>query len=511
MKVNPKVILFFSIIATLVIFPIKSQAISYEGFDSVKNYPNVTVLNSVGVGANIGKEHSFSPVLSRENTEVISETNMTHRYGGWLAGYNYPSDHLLFDTIDKGKPVSIILKYNSVGIFEDKNIALLVEFSSNNALGVDTSSFLPRALLNQEDNSQNNVVASQKVTFIDNETNLPLSLSGYITLNGLNNTQFLNNQDLPTKSSQFFVLNNSTGTYKNNIFSGTVYTADTRSAMTFVFDDLETFTIESTPRSRWGGRGNGFGIGLTNNALVNVETPEPDKKGNTVEDMNGQADLYTISQYVPFQNKSGYFTTFSITDNLNEYLKVNADDIKIIDKKNNADVTEKFIVTIDTANKLMINAKSDSLKNSTFYGTTYDISINGSLTSDNTGWKQLVHDGYIEIPNTANLLIDSKEKSSDEAIAKIADNRKGVVTTRYLDLDGNEVADKVQSSGKLGENYTTEQKTIEGYTFKEVQGNPSGTFTESEQIVTYIYAKNPVAGGDVTASYVDELGNEISS
>ncbi|GAX06944.1 levansucrase [Secundilactobacillus pentosiphilus] len=31
-----------------------------------------------------------------------------------------------------------------------------------------------------------------------------------------------------------------------------------------------------------------------------------------------------------------------------------------------------------------------------------------------------------------------------------------------------------------------------GYTFKEVQGNPTGSFTDQDQTVTYVYTKNPV-------------------
>ncbi|WP_152994112.1 MucBP domain-containing protein, partial [Lactococcus lactis] len=32
-------------------------------------------------------------------------------------------------------------------------------------------------------------------------------------------------------------------------------------------------------------------------------------------------------------------------------------------------------------------------------------------------------------------------------------------------------------------------KTIDGYTFKEVQGNSTGTFTDQAQTVTYVYTK----------------------
>ena len=64
-------------------------------------------------------------------------------------------------------------------------------------------------------------------------------------------------------------------------------------------------------------------------------------------------------------------------------------------------------------------------------------------------------------------------------------------------------------NGNVGDSYTTEQKAIPGYTFKEVQGSASGQFT-SHAGVTYVYTKDPVAGGNVTVKYVDENGNTIS-
>ncbi|MFZ2850088.1 MAG: MucBP domain-containing protein, partial [Lactococcus raffinolactis] len=41
-----------------------------------------------------------------------------------------------------------------------------------------------------------------------------------------------------------------------------------------------------------------------------------------------------------------------------------------------------------------------------------------------------------------------------------------------------------------GDDYSTEQKAIPGYTFKEVQGSASGQFTDKEQTITYVYTKN---------------------
>jgi len=91
----------------------------------------------------------------------------------------------------------------------------------------------------------------------------------------------------------------------------------------------------------------------------------------------------------------------------------------------------------------------------------------------------------------------------------IIDN-KSKVTVEYVDENGNQVAENVVYAGNVGENYTTEQKAVTGYTFKEVKGNQTGTFTEEEQSVTYVYTKSPAARGTVMARYVDEDGNSIA-
>ncbi|MBF7108236.1 MucBP domain-containing protein [Pediococcus pentosaceus] len=86
----------------------------------------------------------------------------------------------------------------------------------------------------------------------------------------------------------------------------------------------------------------------------------------------------------------------------------------------------------------------------------------------------------------------------------------GNVTAKYVDESGNSIATDVVSSGNISDPYSTTQKDIAGYTFKEVQGSPKGSFTAQDQTVTYVYTKNPVAGGNVTAKYVDESGNPIA-
>ncbi|MGJ4013106.1 mucin-binding protein [Levilactobacillus brevis] len=67
----------------------------------------------------------------------------------------------------------------------------------------------------------------------------------------------------------------------------------------------------------------------------------------------------------------------------------------------------------------------------------------------------------------------------------------GNVTAKYVDENGNPIADDVVASGNVGDPYSTTQKDIPGYTLKEVQGNPTGSFTDQDQTVTYVYTKNP--------------------
>lgn len=85
------------------------------------------------------------------------------------------------------------------------------------------------------------------------------------------------------------------------------------------------------------------------------------------------------------------------------------------------------------------------------------------------------------------------------------------VTVHYQDENGSEIAPDKILNGNLGSPYISEQLKIDGYTFKKVQGETSGNFTDKEQIVTYIYRKNPVKGTDVNVHYQDEQGNKLAS
>lgn len=66
---------------------------------------------------------------------------------------------------------------------------------------------------------------------------------------------------------------------------------------------------------------------------------------------------------------------------------------------------------------------------------------------------------------------------------------KDRVVVKYQDTDGNALVKDVILQGKIGEEYTTEEKLFDGYRLKSIEGNASGNFTEEIQEVVYIYNK----------------------
>ena len=69
----------------------------------------------------------------------------------------------------------------------------------------------------------------------------------------------------------------------------------------------------------------------------------------------------------------------------------------------------------------------------------------------------------------------------------------GTVIIKYVDENGKEIAKSVELSGKVGDAYTAEQLTIDGYTYVRLADDSAplaGTFAKDPQTVTLVYKKN---------------------
>lgn len=76
----------------------------------------------------------------------------------------------------------------------------------------------------------------------------------------------------------------------------------------------------------------------------------------------------------------------------------------------------------------------------------------------------------------------------------VPEKKEGTVLVHFVDENGNTIVPAETLTGNIGEKYTSEAKTITGYSLKEVQGNATGTFTDQPQKVTYVYEKEKQLG-----------------
>ncbi|NSV39100.1 MucBP domain-containing protein, partial [Enterococcus faecalis] len=110
-----------------------------------------------------------------------------------------------------------------------------------------------------------------------------------------------------------------------------------------------------------------------------------------------------------------------------------------------------------------------------------------------------------EIPDNAKGQLTEKE----QVVTYVYEREDGAaVTVKYVDEKENELSKAMILQGKYGTEYESQPATIKGWKLKQTPTNASGTFTEEEQTVTYVYEQKD--GASVTVKYVDEKGNELS-
>jgi len=86
---------------------------------------------------------------------------------------------------------------------------------------------------------------------------------------------------------------------------------------------------------------------------------------------------------------------------------------------------------------------------------------------------------------------------------------EGSVIIKYQDTLGETISPDTIIQGKIGEEYTTQEKIIEGYKYYEVLGKTQGKFEKEKQTVIFVYDKIE-ATSTVVVSYLDDKGNSIS-
>lgn len=81
------------------------------------------------------------------------------------------------------------------------------------------------------------------------------------------------------------------------------------------------------------------------------------------------------------------------------------------------------------------------------------------------------------------------------------------VVARYVDENGEDIIEPIETTDVAGENYKTVKKTFKDYDFVEVIGNEEGKYIDGTIEVTYVY-KN--ATGDVDIEPIEPPHTDTS-
>ena len=181
---------------------------------------------------------------------------------------------------------------------------------------------------------------------------------------------------------------------------------------------------------------------------------------------------------------SGIFDATNPTVNLKYTSKAQPIKVHYVDKQGKS-ISEDRIISGTIGQKIPVGPKEIP---------GYSVSeINGQKITDKGNVTLYLSDKPQEITYTY-----TQNSSSTLNKAKAPN-----VTVHYQDEYGNILAPNVVLEGYVGDGYTSETKSISGYTLKTRPNNATGFFTTFPQDVTYIYSKNETNINQITDKHPD--------
>ncbi|EHO6905213.1 MucBP domain-containing protein [Listeria monocytogenes] len=136
--------------------------------------------------------------------------------------------------------------------------------------------------------------------------------------------------------------------------------------------------------------------------------------------------------------------------------------------------------------------------------------LTGNISENYTTTAKTI-DGYslTTTPANAKGTFSTEPQIINYIYAKNAETAQPI-TVNYRNSTGQKIAKSEVLTGNIGESYSTQPKTIAGYTLTTIPPNAKGTFTTNAQTVTYMYTPIAISALAVTVNYLDENGKEIA-
>ena len=215
--------------------------------------------------------------------------------------------------------------------------------------------------------------------------------------------------------------------------------------------------------------------------------------------------------------KTGTDAVASSSQEVNYNIKYNAT-IKDYIGESLVTITDYLPYAIDVEKSELDGGTYDSVSNTitwtekidhinTYENGDYQVSINKDITVVFTNLDATERTMENRVVGTIDLY-ETEQTNTVETTYETKVEIPGNVVVKYVDKQiGEEIADSEELKGLAGDQYSTQQKDIYGYTFVESTNNTSGNMIEGTIEVTYFYTRTNAGG--VIVHYVDEEGNKL--
>ena len=464
-------------------------------------HPKVIVLDPKDKGKILDGDCSFVPRYYKGRTTATLFLGSTEK--------NITKEALTLTQADVDKGAMIL--YRDVGFYQGRKIDLAQDilsisdqatFGMGPATGLLYSCFLGISATGKKNTDQVKV----KYTFKYHDTQEPAKISGYLTFTDIDREEAMTVSDANIEN--VYVLNNShvvgdmvndhelsiQAPKRNSSWLGEdedwdVDPKDTSRWVSVSFKNTDSINIAVTTSTKDIAIST---VGYASELLLPLNYPTPDKVAiNTNENQNKRKIQYSIISQVPAKVVPVPEPKYQIKDQLPPQFKV--DTVSCIDSQTGEE--KAFDVSIDGSN-LVIDGKK-FLNELSFYDHIYEFIVTGSYIGGKLNQFESVpgDDDYVNIPNTADLVISNRDRTdrilkTNEANAPVL-LIAGDVTVKYLEESTKKsLSPDILLKGELKQTYETEEKFFEGYTLKKAPENAQGNFKKQDQEVQYTYVKD---------------------
>lgn len=389
------------------------------------------------------------------------------------------------------------IEATNVGVYQGKKIDVRINAQSMTGKGLltvytaktATSSDFLRIRVQGRDNK-----IAIRYDFIDHDTGKKIPYKGTWIVKRLNDYKTLRIDTSAEHLKSIFGYSTSAIAYSNVVddrdktdfvgTTGVLSLTNLTTQMMYSFNAKNGSTVQEYLPDGIGNRN----VYYDSVAIAQMEVPFPSLFGKKTEDY--PKVKYEIQQDYPEQAKASFYpTSYNLAVLLDDIVDVNSLKMTVKDLEGN-DVTNKFTLTKVTGTKLVnISVASSTLTNSDFVNNSYTIEVESNISLNANLDKYIQEDGYLHIPASISMQTNQNQSpvQTDDALVK-SPIIYGMVHTKYvLEDESTEIADSISSKGVVGENFTTEQKEIEGYEFVKTVGEPTGQYEQETQTVLYVY------------------------